>query len=476
MLNDFQISVKSGPAQRVRGQLRSLQPALFQFFVDVTAVFLAVLIAHIGVQALSTGGFLFPFHSAEEARLLAGILLVVPLLKAMVGLYPGYGMSPVERLRRQFMILLGTMVGVTILDLQFNDARWLETGLLMALLVLAVLIWISDAVGRGVLMRLRLWGRPCVVFGANRTGVDIVRRLVRNEHLGYNPVLFIDEDPGRWGTMVEGLPVVAPTGQSIDERLERYASVGILAVPHDQPDRLNEMIGNLPFSTILVVPEWNGLQTVNTRVRDLSGILSLEVRRPLEASVTPMLKRGFDILASALLLLLVMPLLLMIATCIKLDSKGPLLFRQTRWAGGTRSFRVLKFRTMHVDAEQRLSELLTAGPVLTRDPRVTRLGRLLRKLSFDDLPQLWNVLVGDMSLIGPRPYMPHELVRYPQQQEVLARVRPGITGLWQVSGHHRTTFERRLELDVYYVENYSIWLDLHILMRTVSIVMKGDGA
>jgi Undecaprenyl-phosphate galactose phosphotransferase WbaP len=486
MLNDFQISIKSGPAQRARGQLRSLQPALFQFFVDVTTVFLAVLIAHIGVQALSSGGFPFPLNPAEEAQVLTGILLVVPVLKAVVGLYPGYGMSPVERLRRQFMILLGTVVGVTILDLQFNDWHWFETGLLTALPVLGVLIWVSDAVGRGVLMCLRLWGRPCVVVGASRTGVDIVRRLSQNEHLGYNPVLFIDEDPGRWGTVVEGLPVVAPGGHPVDERLERYASVGILAVPHDQPERLNEMIGNLPFSTILVVPEWNGLQTVNTRVRDLSGILSLEVRRPLGASVTPMLKRGFDIFTSALLLLLVMPLLLMIAAGIKLDSQGPLLFRQARWAGSARSFRVLKFRTMHVDAEQRLKELLDADPVLrceyemyhklTRDPRVTRFGGILRKLNFDELPQLWNVLIGDMSLIGPRPYMPHELIQYPQQQEVLARVRPGITGLWQVSGRHRTTFERRLELDIYYVENYSIWLDLHVLMRTVWIVMKADGA
>jgi lipopolysaccharide/colanic/teichoic acid biosynthesis glycosyltransferase len=179
-------------------------------------------------------------------------------------------------------------------------------------------------------------------------------------------------------------------------------------------------------------------------------------------------------------------LLLVIAAGIKLDSQGPLLFRQARWTDSARSFRVLKFRTMHVDAEQRLKELLAADPVLrceyemyhklTRDPRVTRFGGILRKLNFDELPQLWNVLVGDMSLIGPRPYMPHELVRYPQHQEVLARVRPGITGLWQVSGRHRTTFERRLELDIYYVENYSIWLDLHVLMRTVWIIMKADGA
>lgn len=486
MLNDFQISVRSGPNVRTRGQFRSLQPALFLFFVDVTAVFLAVLVAHIGIGLISPAPTTFLFNPALHAQELAGALLVVPVLKAMVGLYPGYGMSPVERLRRQFMILIGTVVGITIVDLQFNEAVWFNNGLLAALLVLGVLIWISDAMGRGVLMRLRLWGRPCVVVGTGQAGIDIVRRLGQNEHLGYNPVLFIDDNPSLWGTTVEGLPVVAPGGKTTDERLVRYASVGILAVPREQPERLHEMIGNLPFSTILVVPEWTGVQTVNTRVRDLSGLLSLEVRRPLGASITPLIKRGFDIVTSALLLILVTPLLLLIAVGIKLDSKGPLLFRQARWAGGSRSFPALKFRTMHADAEQRLKELLATDPVLrreyemyhklTHDPRVTRFGRILRRLSFDELPQLWNVLVGDMSLIGPRPYMPHELIKYPHQQEILSRVRPGITGLWQVSGRHRTTFERRIELDVYYVENYSIWLDLHVLMRTVWIVVKADGA
>ncbi|WP_198038227.1 undecaprenyl-phosphate galactose phosphotransferase WbaP [Skermanella stibiiresistens] len=464
-----------------------MQPALFQFFVDVAAVFLAVLIAHIGIGLFSSAPTTFLFNPTLHAQELAVVLLIVPSMKAMVGLYPGYGMSPVERLRRQFMILIGTVVGVTVVDLEFNEAIWFSNGLLLSLLVLAVLIWISDALGRAILMRLRLWGRPCVIVGTGKAGIDIVRRLGQNEHLGYNPVLFIDENPNLWGTTVEGLPVVAPTvGTSTDERLVRYASVGILAVPRDQPERLNEMIGNLPFSTILVVPEWTGVQTVNTRIRDLSGMFSLEVRRPLGASVTPLVKRLFDIVTSALLLVLVTPLLLLIAIGIKLDSKGPLLFRQARWAGGSRSFPALKFRTMHADAELRLKELLATDPVLrreyemyhklTHDPRVTRFGRILRRLSFDELPQLWNVLIGDMSLIGPRPYMPHELIKYPHQQEVLARVRPGITGLWQVSGRHRTTFERRIELDVYYVENYSIWLDLHVLMRTVWIVVKADGA
>ena len=164
---------------------------------------------------------------------------------------------------------------------------------------------------------------------------------------------------------MEGLPVVSPGGKSIDERLERYASIGILAVPMITRNAAGDD-HNLPFPTILVVPEWNGFSRQHAGTRSV-GILSLEVKRPRRQR-HPMLKRGFDIVIGALLLL-VTPLLLLIATGIKLDSKGPLLFRQARWAGGTRSFRALKFRTMHANAEQLLKELLEADPVLRHEYR-----------------------------------------------------------------------------------------------------------
>ena len=216
------------------------------------------------------------------------------------------------------------------------------------------------------------------------------------------------------------------------------------------------------------------------------SLIEVQSRHAASLSGYAPVKRLFDIAAAVSLLIPLLPLLLLIAAAVRLETRGPALFRQARCGAGSKTFPALKFRTMHVDAEARLAEMLAADAgllleyqrhhKLRNDPRITRLGRFLRRTSLDELPQLWNVVTGDMSLIGPRPYMPHELVRYPHQQGVLARVRPGITGLWQVSGRHRTTFERRLELDVYYVENYSIWLDLHVLMRTVWIVMKADGA
>jgi lipopolysaccharide/colanic/teichoic acid biosynthesis glycosyltransferase len=196
-------------------------------------------------------------------------------------------------------------------------------------------------------------------------------------------------------------------------------------------------------------------------------------------------KRLFDIAAAVSILIPLLPLLLLIAVAVRLETRGPALFRQARCGAGSRSFMALKFRTMHVDAEARLTEMLAADAELRleyqrhhklhRDPRVTRLGRILRRTSLDELPQLWNVLMGDMSLIGPRPYMPHELAPHPSARSAIARVKPGITGLWQVSGRHRTTFEDRLGFDISYVERYSLRQDIVILLRTVMVVLKADG-
>jgi lipopolysaccharide/colanic/teichoic acid biosynthesis glycosyltransferase len=196
-------------------------------------------------------------------------------------------------------------------------------------------------------------------------------------------------------------------------------------------------------------------------------------------------KRLFDITAAAWLLAALAPVLLVIALAVKLETRGPVLFRQARCGAGSRSFMALKFRTMHVDAEARLMEMLAGNSKLKLeydrhrklrcDPRVTRVGWLLRRTSLDELPQLWNVLTGDMSLIGPRPYMPHELAPYPAALSTISRVRPGMTGLWQVSGRHRTTFEDRLQLDIAYVEGCTLRQDMTILLRTMMVVLKADG-
>ena len=194
------------------------------------------------------------------------------------------------------------------------------------------------------------------------------------------------------------------------------------------------------------------------------------------------LRRALDVVVSLAALLLLLPLLLVLALLIRLDSPGPVLFIQTRVGKHGRPFPVFKFRSMFTDAEDRLASVLAenerTGPVfkMKHDPRVTRVGRPLRRCSLDEVPQLLNVLRGEMSLVGPRPALPREVALYTPQQAGRLSVTPGLTGLWQVSGRASLSFERSVELDLEYVRRQSLWLNIVLILRTVPAVLTGRGA
>ena len=203
------------------------------------------------------------------------------------------------------------------------------------------------------------------------------------------------------------------------------------------------------------------------------------------ASTPGLAGRSCEVMAALLLLGLLAPLLLFVAVVIKLESPGPVLFRQKRCGGPAGDFDILKFRTMRADAERSLAALIAADGALrseyerchklSRDPRVTRFGRFLRATSIDELPQLWNVVAGDMSFVGPRPYLPGELDGFPRERRAIQRVRPGITGLWQVSGRHRTSFSERVRIDALYARNKSLTLDTAVILKTAIVLMRADG-
>lgn len=194
-------------------------------------------------------------------------------------------------------------------------------------------------------------------------------------------------------------------------------------------------------------------------------------------------KRAIDVAVSATLLIVLSPLLVLLALCVRLTSGGPAIFAHSRCGLNGKPFRFYKFRSMVADAERRkhemshLNEMTGAAFKITHDPRITRFGRFLRKYSLDELPQLWNVLVGDMSLVGPRPPVPSEVLTYTRRQLQRLAVMPGITGLWQVSGRSKiTAFDRWVELDLTYIEQWSLWLDLRILARTLPVVLRAEGS
>jgi exopolysaccharide biosynthesis polyprenyl glycosylphosphotransferase len=258
----------------------------------------------------------------------------------------------------------------------------------------------------------------------------------------------------------------------------------VLSCPELDGPMLRRLAWELERDDIDLIVSSSLVDTAGDRitVRPVDGLPMMHIEHPRLIGGRRLIKSFFDLSVAALLLVLLSPLFLVLALIIKLDTGGPVFFRQVRVGRGGEVFRMYKFRTMHVDAEQRvaaMSQANQAAGVLFKmrdDPRTTRSGRLLRRHSLDELPQLINVLMGDMSLVGPRPPLPSEVEQYPQDMRRRLVVRPGMTGLWQVSGRSDLSWEDSIRLDLRYVENWSLTVDLVILMRTAMVVMRGSGA
>jgi lipopolysaccharide/colanic/teichoic acid biosynthesis glycosyltransferase len=223
---------------------------------------------------------------------------------------------------------------------------------------------------------------------------------------------------------------------------------------------------------------------MEVRLKNLNELVELPLPQASPGAGISWSRRALDVAIAAVSLLLMLPVCLLIALLIKLDSRGPVLFTQTRMGRDGRCFKMIKFRSMHVNADEHLKEILAADPALRmeyetyhklqKDPRVTRVGWLLRRFSLDELPQFWNVFRGEMSLVGPRPYLPHERHKMNGSERVILSVPPGITGYWQVHARNSVCFQDRLVMDLQYMQLRSLWLDLNLLSRTVVVVVRGE--
>jgi exopolysaccharide biosynthesis polyprenyl glycosylphosphotransferase len=261
-------------------------------------------------------------------------------------------------------------------------------------------------------------------------------------------------------------------------------TVAVLACPEMDGGRLRELAWELEKTgtDLFVAPTLLDVAGPRTTIRPVAGLALLHVDHPELAGIKRAFKSVFDKTGAALALLVLAPLFAVIAISIRLDDHGPVLFRQTRIGKNGQGFTLYKFRTMVPDAEQRKSQLVIhneANGVLfkiRRDPRVTRPGTWLRRWSLDELPQLINVVIGDMSLVGPRPALPDEVACYGGHMRRRLAVKPGMTGLWQVSGRSDVSWEEAERLDLHYVENWSLALDLQVLWKTGSAVIRGAGA
>ena len=324
---------------------------------------------------------------------------------------------------------------------------------------------------------------PIVVAGDSGHVDEIAKVLRRETWLGYKVVGAVTRFRGE--TTPNGLPILGQVTDTVDViKNHDIATVIFAEGSFRSPADFRSMAWELEEHEIhmIVVPALTDISAQRLDVRPVAGLPLVDVARPQAIAAARWIKRTWDAVGAGTLLLLAAPVMAAVALAIKLEDGGPVLFRQTRVGLRGQEFACLKFRSMGLDAEARLAELMAAnegaGPLfkITNDPRITKVGRFIRRFSLDELPQLWNALRGDMSLVGPRPALPSEVAQYDSDTRRRLDVRPGLTGLWQVSGRSNLSWDDTVRLDLYYVDNWSMIQDLMILVRTARAVVGSSGA
>ena len=477
------------PEQRREGSRRYvaqvLRTSIPLALGDLAALILAILIC-------GAAGLDFRLGVEEPGRVFLrwftptaiGLLTI----NAVMGLYPAVRLGIVEEMQRLFLSL-GVLYVMTFGRMNIASEN-MGARLLFATATFALCIFLMPMMRkwlRKLLGQTSWWGFPTLVCGHDAAVVSVYQWLCDHRRLGLIPLgvvadprkLEIDEEtPGYLGDWSEARALAE----------QRHAFWAVMVEPPESnvevTATIEQHLGNVPH--VLVVSELTGMPDHWNRHQLNEGLEGLLVEHHLMLPLQQIVKRCMDLAIATTAGLLLSPLFLAMAIIIKATSRGPVIYGHERVGRGNSRFRAWKFRTMVDNAETKIEEYLNKYPELRdewerdrklkNDPRVTAIGRFMRKWSIDELPQLWNVLKGEMSAVGPRPIVPNEIESYGEHFEIFCSVLPGMTGLWQVSGRNDTTFEERIRLGVHYIHRWSPWLDLYLLGRTIKTVLFSKGA
>ncbi len=461
--------------------------AIFSMALDISLTLLALVLATRVVAFI-------PLHLTNlrgQPTVAPYIYLLVPLLWGTSFLVlSAYDPKRIYKVMDEFQIvtlaaIASALVFAGLLFLmERNFSRWVFVFFvlfdLMFLLGWRVLARIIFRIGR-----MPAAERHVLIVGAGDVGRRVGQMIQEYRSMGLNLTGFLDETGNGHSESDEYM--IHILGQVEDAReVIQQSNINdvVIALPQRDYAQINELVlalHDLPVQ-VRVVPDYFSLALYRASVEDFGGLPMINLRDPALNDVQRLIKRMFDLALSSILIAIVLVPMAIITALIKLDSEGSVLFRQQRVGENGRLFSMYKFRSMVVDADKMLdevTELSAGGQVLFKredDPRVTRVGRFLRHTSLDELPQLFNVLKGDMSLVGPRPELPWLVGQYEPWQHKRLAVPQGMTGWWQINGRADKPMHLHTEEDLYYVQNYSLWMDIYILLKTPWVVVRGKGA
>lgn len=350
-------------------------------------------------------------------------------------------------------------------------------------------LFIAKFLAKKILISLSIWQQPAIIVGAGCAAEMLEKSLTSDVGVPYKIAGIIDDMP-QGKKLLARYDYLGPLSKIENILKERKVHNVIIAIPSFERSKMLDLIYRIqPYvKNLIILPDLYGMPMSNIEVETIfdEKTIMLKIKNNLAAKNILFFKRVFDLLASIIISILISPLLLAIICAIGFFDKGPIFFSQDRIGFGGKIFRCYKFRTMLENSQSILDDYLFNNPEaqkqwrenckLQNDPRVTVVGKLLRKTSMDELPQLLNVIKGEMSLVGPRPLLVNELEKYGQYINDYYSVLPGITGYWQISGRSSVSFNRRAQLDSWYMRNWSFWLDIVILLKTIRVVLTGKGA
>jgi Undecaprenyl-phosphate galactose phosphotransferase WbaP len=462
-----------------------LRMRLILLLADILALLLVGIISF-GILSVFKFG---PLPYTKASMLFPGLLLLI-VGYSFSGLYQITGTNQVEEIRRIFIATIVTVAFGSLISL------WAGTPFLFTLVEffvcgLFVLAFVpaSRWLLRAASLKLKLWGEPVAVIGEDSKAQNLMRFLRTNPTIGLNPVLQLS---AKFQPVVRKEAGVASTQQpfpnnyavALDERVQTAIIANTDISEQDVHKLINKQRNHI--TRVLLVSDYDLQLLTNVVTTGIEDLTTIEVSHQLRDPVFSSVKRVMDVMLVLLVMPIILPLLGLIALLVSLDSPGAVFYRHERIGRGGKSIMVWKIRTMVINADEVLQKYLNQHAELRKewaeshklkdDPRVTRIGKFLRKTSLDELPQLYNILRGDMSLVGPRPIVSSEIKFYGNVFGSYKQVRPGLTGLWQISGRNNTNYETRVQLDQHYVKNWSIWLDIYILVRTVFVVLLQEGA
>jgi Undecaprenyl-phosphate galactose phosphotransferase WbaP len=452
---------------------------------DLVAFLLSLATAKLSFDLVSRGGV--AVASVEELKLYllwaAGLVFVAAAQQTYAPTPP----RPVRKFRGwvlgAFTVCTAIVAGAALLGV--GAGAWYVT-LVLATVIAVLAASFCRAVCRMLFGTANWWGTRLIVVGNGGLVARTYASLAREPQWGLRPVGFVDD-----GTLPDDTELDAYLGTTarLNELAEQFnVDWGLAAVHTFDAEEVAQLLGrnNSRIKHWIILPPLEKFPSLWLEACEAARRPAMHVTNRLRSTWSLPLKRALDLAVTIPLGVAVLPLVVLIVALIRLSSPGPIFYGQERIGRLGRRFKAWKFRTMLPNADAVLDRYLAEHPDLAaewkanhklrRDPRVTWVGRWLRSTSLDELPQAWNVIVGDMSLVGPRPIVSAEIDKYAENYEQYVQVMPGITGLWQVSGRNNTTYEERVSLDVYYVQNWSLWFDIYILACTAKVVLLCEGA